>query len=304
MATSVSATGAAPRHRPEERCEGDSSLEWGGAASLASVKGVRAMTSRCESTSAVAIGTESVTDLEGAAFEHLLSAAGPGAPAPLACLRISDRDLVICDGAGVVLYSLLVTATTAAWEQRTIAYPPAPVLGALSEHAEWDRRARRLCFTSDQARVCRVPVGVVAAEARAVDSLGHLDDGEEAVYRLSEAAGAILQSSGKDAAKSGRILMADVERARRPSHVPLHCLRRALAEELALGRSVGAICSRSPGFSDSIEESKVSALLCRRLGIQGTRDCQRRLRYSRVVSAETAVLLCEVLDVAPEQVGL
>jgi len=262
------------------------------------------MSPRCESTSAVVIGGEPVTGLEGAAFEHLARVGGPEAPSPLAWLRVRDRDLVICDGAGVVLYSLRIASTTAGWEQRAVSYPPALVLRALREHPNWARQARRLCLTSAQARACRVPVGVVAAEARAAEDLGALYDGEEAVYRLSEAAGALLQGCGKQAAKAGRTFMADVGRARRPSHVPLYRLQGALAEELALGRSAAAICSRSPGFSDSTEESKVTVLLCRRLGLQGTRDCQKRLRYSRVVTADTAELLCQALDIAPEQVGL
>jgi hypothetical protein len=262
------------------------------------------MASRCESTSAMPIGGKPVTDLEGTAFEHLLLVGGPEAPRPLCWLRIRDRDLVICDGAGIALYSLRITSTTAGWEQRTISYPPPPVLQALREHSDCPRRTRRLCLTSAQARACRVPVGVVAAEARAAEQLVDLYEGEEAVYRLSEAAAAVLQSSGKEAARAGRIFMADVERARRPSHVPLYRLQGALAEELALGHSVAAICSRSPGFTDSTEEGKVAGLLCRRLGLQGTRDCHKRLRYSRVVAADTAELLCEALDLAPEQVGL
>ena len=164
---------------------------------------------------------------------------GPEAPLPIACLRVRDRDLVICDGAGIALYALHMTASTAGWEQRTISYPPEAELRALREHPNWTRRARRLCLTSAQARACRVPVGVVAAEARAAQELGDLYDGEEAILRLSEAAAAILQSSGKQAAKAGRLLMADIERARRPSHVPLYRLQGALAEELALGHSAG-----------------------------------------------------------------
>jgi len=262
------------------------------------------MASRCESTSAVVIGGEPVADLEGASFERLSRVAGPKAPVPVARLRIRDRDLVVCDGAGVVLYSLRFTMTTAAWEQRTIGFPPAPVVRALREHSAWAQRARGLCLTSTHTRVCRVPVGVVAAEARAAEDLGDLYDGEESVYRLSESAAALLQSSGKEAAKAGRLLVADIARARRPSHVPLHALRRAFAEELALGHSVAAICSRSPRFSDSVEESAVTGLLCRRLGLQGTCDAQKRMRYSRVAAADTAELLCEALDLAPEQVGL
>jgi hypothetical protein len=252
----------------------------------------------------MAIGGQPVADLEALPFAHLSRVGGPEAPPPVACLRVRGRDLVICDGGGVVLYALRMTASTAGWEQRTVSYPSAAELRALSEHPDWARRARRLCLTLAQARTCRVPVGVVAAEARAAQELGGLHGGEEAILWLSESAAALLQASGKQAAKAGRLLMADVERARRPSHVPLYRLQGALAEELALGRSVAAICSRSPGFSDSTDEGKVTSLLCRRLGLQGTRDAHKRLRYSRVASAETAVLLCEALDLAPEQVGL
>lgn len=304
MAAVPSTTEPRPARRSDEPVWAGASLRRGGAPTPLSVQGASEMASRCESTSAVVVGGEPVTDLEGVSFEHLLRVGGAEAPNPLAWLRVRDRDLVVCDGAGIVLYFLRVTSTTAGWEQRTISFPPVPVLRALCDHPNWARRARRLCLTSVQARVCRVQVGVVAAEARAAEDLGDLYDGEEAVYRLSEAAGALLQSSGKDAAKAGRIFMADVDRARRPSHVPLHDLQRAFAEELALGHSVAAICSRSPGFSDSTEESKVTGLLCRRLGLQGTRDCQKRLRYSRVATADTAELLCEALDIAPEQVGL
>lgn len=276
----------------------------GGAAPVTGVQGTSAMAQRCESTGAVAIGVEPLADLEGQPLEHLLAVGGPGAPLPLAWLRVRDRDLVLCDGAGLVHYTLRLSPTTAAWEQRTVSYPPAAELRALREHPNWARRARRLCLTSAHSRACRVPVGVVAAEARAAEAIGDLYDGEEAVLRLSEAAAAILQSSGKEAAKAGRLLMADIERARRPSHVPLYRLQGALAEELAFGHSVGAICSRSPGFSDAADGSKVTSLLCRRLGLQGTRDTHKRLRYARVASSETAVLLCEALDLAPEQVGL
>lgn len=304
MAALASTTEQRPGRCSEEQLQGDASPGRGGALPLTSVQGASAMAPRCESTSAVAIGGEPVTDLEGVSFEHLLRVGGLAAPRPLGRLRVRERDLVICDGAGTVLYSLRITSTTARWEQRTISYPPAHVLRALREHPDWARRTRRLCLTSAQARACRVPVGVVAAEARAAEDLGDLYDGEEAVYRLSEAAAALLQSAGKDAARAGRIFMADVERARRPSHVPLYRLQGALAEELALGHSVVAICSRSPGFCDATEESKVKGLLCRRLGLQGTRDHQKQFRYSRVADVDTAELLCEALDLAPEQVGL
>ncbi len=276
----------------------------GGAAPFIGVQGASAMAQRCESTGAVAIGGKPLADLEGQPLKHLLAVGGREAPPPLAWLRVRDRDLVICDGAGLVLYTLRLSPTTAAWEQRTLSYPPAAQLRALRDHPNWAQRARRLCLTSAQARACRVPVGVAAAEARAGEALGDLYDGEEAILRLSEAAAAILQTSGKEAAKAGRLLMADIERARRPSHVPLYRLQGALAEELALGHSVGAICSRSPSFSDSADESKVTSLLCRRLGMQGSRDARGRLRYARVASAETAELLCEALDLAPEELGL
>ncbi len=259
------------------------------------------MAARCESTISVAL---SAGDLEGEGFANLQRVGGPSAPLPVACLRLREMDLVICDGAGLALYSLQITPSTLSWEQRVIFYPPAEELRALREHPHWARWARRLCLTSAEARACRVPVGVVAAEARASEELGELGDGEEAVYRLCEAAAARHQTLGKVAAKAGRHFLAEVEKARRPSHVPLYRLQGALAEELALGHSVGALCSRSEGFSDSRDESKVTNLLCRRLGLLGHRDCNRQLRYARVAPDTSAVLLCEALDVAPEQVGL
>lgn len=303
MATAPTATEPRPATALADRLP-PATEPGGGAAALTAVQGASAMTRRCENTRAMPTGQGSTAGLEEAAHERLLRVGGPGAPLPLAWLRVRDRDLVICNGAGIALYALRLTARTAGWEQRTISYPPAAELRALREQPNWARRARRLCLTSAQARACRVPVGVVAAEARSAAELGDLYDGEEAVLRLTEAAAAVLQSSDKAAAKASRFLMADVERARHPSHVPLYRLQGALAEELALGHSVAAICSRSPGFSDSTEESKVTSLLCRRLGLQGTRDPRKRLRYARVAAADTAVLLCEALDLAPEQVGL
>ncbi|HEU5105225.1 MAG TPA: hypothetical protein VFU11_05245 [Solirubrobacterales bacterium] len=245
-----------------------------------------------------------MADLEDASFEHLMRVGGPEAAAPLAELRIRDRDLVICDGAGMVHYALRFTSATVGWEQRAISFPPLPVQRAMLEHPTWARRARRLCRTSPHARACRVQVGVVAAEARAADELSVLTDAEEAVLNMSEAAGAVVRSAGGDGAKAGRNFLAEVDRARRPSHVPLFRLQRILAEELALGRSVAAICSRAPGFSDSNDVSKVSNLLYRRAGLLGARDCHGRLRYPRVATADTAELLCQALDIAPEQVGL
>jgi len=275
----------------------------GGAERPGRVQTVRQMASRCESTSAVAIGAKPLGDLEGMAREHLVRVGRPGGPPLRAMVRVRERDLVICDGAGLALYTLRIAPRSAGWEQRTISYPPEAELRALCEHPDWARRVRRLCLTSAQARACRVPVGVVGAEARAAAERGELPEGEEAVYRLSAAAAAILQGSGKEAARAGRKLMAGVDRARHPSHVPLYRLQAALAEELALGHSLEAICSRSPGFSDS-EQNKAASLLFRRLGLMGARDCHERLRYARVAAAATAELLCEVLDLAPEQVGL
>jgi hypothetical protein len=259
------------------------------------------MALRCESTISVALGAE---DLKGEAFVNLQRTGGPSAPLPVADLCLAEMDLAICDGAGIALYSLQVTPTTLGWEQRVISYPLAEELRALREHPHWDQWARRLCLASMRARACRVSVGVVAAEARGAEELGALEDGEESVYRLCEAAAARHQTLGKVAAKAGRRFLADVEKARRPSHVPLHRLRGALAEELAFGHSVAALCSRSEGFSDSGEKSKVANRLFRRLGLLGHRESNGKVRYARVASYATAELLCEVLDMAPEQVGL
>ncbi len=273
----------------------------GGAETSSSVEGMSAMAARCDSTVSVALGAG---DLEGEGFANLGRVGGPSVSRPVACLRLRDMDLVICDGAGLALYSLQVTPSTLSWEQRVISYPPVEELQALQEHAHWTRLARRLCLTSADARACRVPVGVVAAEARAAEELGELDEGEEAVYRLCEAVAAHHRTLGKVAARAGRHLLGDIEKARHPSHVPLYRLQRALAEELALGHTTGALCSRSEGFSDSSDESKVTELLFRRLGLLGQRDCHRQLRYARVTPCTSAVLLCEALDMAPEQVGL
>lgn len=259
------------------------------------------MASRRESTISVALGAE---DLDGEGFANLQRVGGPSAPLPMACVRVREMDLVVCDGAGLALYSLQITSSTLGWEQRVISYPPTEELRGLQVHPHWAHRARRLCLTSAQSRACRVPVGVVAAEARAAEEIGALDDGEEAVYRLSEAAAARHQTLGKVAARAGRRFLADVEKARRPSYVPLYRLQRALAEEIALGHSIAALCSRSEGFSDSRDESKLANLLYRRLGLLGHRDCHRQLRYARVAPYASAVLLCEALDVAPERVGL
>jgi len=273
----------------------------GGASAPSTENGASDMASRCESTMSVVGGAG---DLEGEGFDNLQRVAGPSAPAPRACLRQRDLDLVICDGAGLALYQLQMTPSTLSWEQRVISYPPAEVLQGLREHPGWSRRARHLCLASAEVRSCRVPVGVVAAEARAAEARDELEDGEEAIYRLCEAASAGHQTLGKVAARAGRHLRAEVDKARRPSHVPLHRLQKALAEELALGHSVAALCSRAEGFSDSEDESKIANLLCRRLGVLGHRDCFRQLRYGRVVTSATAELLCEALDMAPEQVGL
>lgn len=287
---------------PEQPRAGNTSRR-GGRKPVGSVYGSRAMAVRCETTSAIAVGAKPLGDLEGVAREHLLRVSRPGA-APLAIARVRERDLVFCDGAGLALYTLRIAARSAGWEQRTISYPPDAELRALYQHPRWARQARRLCLASPQARACRVPVGVVAAEARAATERGELSDGEETVYRLSEAAAALLQGSGKEAAKAGRKLMVAVERARHPSHVPLYRLQGALAEELALGHSLLAICSRSPRFSEAANESQMASLLFSRLGLEGARDYSGRRRYARVAAADVAELLCEALDLAPEQVGL
>lgn len=277
----------------------------GGATSAPDVQGVNPMAPRCESAGAVMIGPDPGADPENPSLRHLMRVGGPEALTPLADLRVRDHDLVICDGAGIAHYSLRITPTTIGWEQRSIAFPPLPVLQSLREQPGWARRARRLCGSSTHARACRVTVGVVAAEARAAEEFGELESAEESILTLSEAAAAVVRSSGnKDGAKAGRNFLVEADRARRPSHVPLFRLQRVLAEELALGRSVAAICSRAPGFSDSDRASNVSNLLYRRLGLLGARDCHGGFRYPRVAAADIAELLCQALDVAPEQVGL
>jgi hypothetical protein len=256
----------------------------------------------CESTSL----TEpmGVADLDGEALGNLQRVGGPAAPLPAASLRVREMDLVICDGAGLASYALRITPTTLGWVQRVLSYPPAGELRALRGRSEWPSRARALCAASADVRTSRVPIGLVAAEARAAEELGELPDGEEGVYRLSEAAAARHQTLGKVAAKAGRLFLADVERARHPSHVPLYRLQGALAEELAFGHSATALCSRSERFSESADESKAANLLCRRLGLLGHRDRAGHRRYARVAPFATAELLCEALDMAPEQVGL
>lgn len=296
-----SALSTALAHPPGEQPTAAAEPEGGGAGPASSVHEAREMALRCESTISVSLGAE---DLKGEAFVNLQRTGGPSAPLPVASFRLAEMDLAICDGAGLALYQLQLTPTTLGWKQHAISYPPAEELRALREHPHWARRARRLCLTSAQARACRVSVGVVAAEARGAEELGALEDGEESVYRLCEAAAARHQTLGKAAAKAGRRFLADVEKARRPSHVPLYRLQGALAEELAFGHSVAALCSRSGGFSDSGDESKAANRLFRRLGLSGHRESSGQMRYARVASYATAELLCEVLDMAPEQVGL
>jgi hypothetical protein len=299
MITVPTRTSRTPRVDGAACCDGG-----GGAAPYPAVQRAIEMAQRCESHGAVAIGMESPVGVGAGLLEHLVAVGGPAAPAPLACLRVRDRDLLVCDGSGLALYTLRLGARTAGWSQRTVSYPAPAWLRALLQRPDWPRRARRLCLEPELSRSCRVPVGVVAAEARGASERGALDDGEEAIYRLSEAAAAMLQVCGKQAAKAGRALMADVGRARRPSHVPLFAMQRALGEELALGHSPAALCSRSPGFSEAADEGKMVSLLWRRLGIEGTRDGHGCLRYARVATAPTATLLCEALDLAPGQVGL
>jgi hypothetical protein len=269
----------------------------GGARALPAVQGAKEMDLQLKDNAGVAAG------LDGEARANLLRVGGPGAPPPAAALRVREMDLLVCDGAGLAMYSLQITPTTLGWEQRALSYPPPAELRSVREHPDWARRARGILATP-AARVCRVRVGVVAAEARAVEELGELHDGEEGVYRLCEAAAARHLALGKAAAKAGRAFLADVERARRPSHVPLHRLQGALAEELAFGHSVDALCSRSERFSECAEQSKVVNLLCRRLGLLGHRDDKGHRRYARVAPCATAELLCEALDMAPEELGL
>lgn len=273
----------------------------GGAKGSSDVEKASTMAARGDNTVSALLGE---ADTEGEGLVNLRRVGGPALSPLLAGLRLPEMDLVICDGAGIALYSLQVTPSTLSWEQRVVSFPPVEDLQALQEDQRWARRAWRLCRTSMDARVCRVPVGVVAAEARAAEELGELDDGEEAVYRLCEAAAASHQTLGKVATRAGRRLLGDVERARHPSHVPLYRLRRALAEELALGHTIEALCSRSETFSGCANKRKVTELLFRRLGLLGKRDYHRRLRYARVASCASAESLCEVLDLAPEQVGL
>jgi hypothetical protein len=273
----------------------------GGAETPAGVGMASTMGTRCDSTVSAVPG---VIDSEGEGFANLRRVGGSSAPLPLACLRLREMDLVICDGAGIALYSLQVTSSTLRWVQRVVSYPPIEDLRVLQEDPRWAWRARILCMTAADAHTCRAPLGIVAAEARAAEELGELDDGEEAVYRLCEAMAARHQASGKVAAKAGRHLLGEIEKARYPSHVPLYRLRRALAEELALGHTIEALCSRSEGFSESNDERKVGELLFRRLGLLGQLDHHRRPRYARVASCASAVLLCEALDISPEQVGL
>jgi hypothetical protein len=155
------------------------------------------------------------------------------------------------------------------------------------------------------ARVCRVPVGVVAAEARAAQVYADLSDGEEAIYRISEAAAARHLATTGWRAKPAHQLQRDVERARYPSHVPLHPFQRALAEELAFGRTLGAICSRAERFSRNGGGSNTTNELCRALGLLSRASGNGRPpRYARVVKHTLAEALCEALDMAYEEVGL
>lgn len=291
--------GAGPRSRSSPPAVPDQ--DGGGAERPWTVEGASAMAAQCE-ISAPALG---VGELDGEGFANLQKVGGPTAPLPLGSFRLRGMDLVVCDGAGLALYSLRMTSTTLSWEQRVISFPPVAELLGLRQRRDWARQARNLCLTSAEARACRVPVGVVVAEARGADEADDdtFPDREGSIYRLCEAAAARHQTLDKAAAKAGRLFLADVERARRPSHVPLRRLQVALAEELALGHSTGAICSRSEGFSDSDDESKVTELLCRRLGLLGHR-VGGHVRYARVARYASAELLCEALDMAPEQVGL
>src|SRR5690349_5526292 len=96
------ATPTAEPRRPvlDEMPHVDAPRDGGGAGLAAGVRGASQMSPRCESTGAVAIGSEPVGDLEGLPREHLLRVGRPEALPSSAWLRVRDRDLVICDGAG------------------------------------------------------------------------------------------------------------------------------------------------------------------------------------------------------------
>lgn len=249
------------------------------------------------------------------AHEKLERAAGAQSRGLRAELRVRAMDLTICSAAALVAYRLVVTPTRMYWQQRAVPFPGDDLLGALQSIRSWADATRRVCESagggtlavgrrrfSVNGRACRVPVGVVAAEARGCERFFDLFDGEEGVYRISLAAAAIQLASGKFAAKAGRAMIADVERSRRPSHVPLFPLQRAFAKEVASGRSIDALCSRSAGIFDRAKSPRTELL--RKLGVAATVDGGKSRRFARVVPSQLGAALCAVVDIAPEEVGL
>jgi len=264
------------------------------------------------------------TQREDAARRRLGSAIAICGPAPSAALRVREMDLALLSASGLVHYQLSVTPTTLRWEQRVVAFPPQEMLDLLCRRRSWERAVRAVCAQAPsptvgvgralfrvESRICRVPVGVVAAEARACERFLGVRDAEEAVYRITLAAASThlaglgdTKAVRKAARKAGRKMLGDVKRSRFPSHVPLLPFQRALAEELALGRSIDGICSRAETYCDSDGEPKKTTDLFRHLGISATRDEGSRPRYARVAPHAIAAALCTALDVAPEEVGL
>lgn len=261
---------------------------------------------------------------EVAARRRLESAIAAYGPAPSAALRVREMDLALLSASGLVHYQLNVTSTTLRWEQRVVAFPPREMLDLLCRSRSWERAVRAVCAQAPsptvdvgralfrvESRICRVPVGVVAAEARACERFLDVHDAEEAVYRISLAAASThlagqgdMKSTRKAARNAGRKMLADVKRSRFPTHVPLLPFQRALAEELAMGRSIDGICSRAETYCDSEGEPKKATELYRHLGISATRDEGSRPRYARVAPHGIATALCAALDLAPEEVGL
>lgn len=249
----------------------------------------------------VASSGKQASSQPGDAMEALSRVVGPNVPPPRACLRVRARDLLICSGSGVALYTLRIGPTALGWEQCVLAFPPVSDLQRIVECADWARSARASLEGSPVARYCRVPVGVVAAEARSVESQGGLPDGEEGVFRLSLAVAARHRTLGREPAKAGRLMAARVEEAQRPNFVPLLPFQCALAEDLALGRSLMGVCSRSSHFETSARVT--TDRLCRTLGLIGKRE-RGQMRYARVASDVVATHLCDALDIAPEEVGI
>lgn len=245
-------------------------------------------------------------ELGGAAAEKALAnlarVAGPDAPDLVASLRLPEMDLVVRSGAGIALYTLRWGSEALSWEQRVLAFPAEAELQLVYDSADWARRARESCFSTG-ARACRVSAGVVAAEARILEQHGVLPAGEASVYALSLGAASTQIAHAGSRSKPGRKMIADVKAARCPSHVPLLPLQRALAEEMALGRSLQAICSRSEHF-DPERYGSATNQFCRALGLLWTRDSTKRKRFARVAPSSLAEKLCEALDLCPQEVGL